>query len=66
MKTKEQKKVQKLWNETKNQIRAINDGEPVNYRKDFMRSRFESDDVLTLAEALTIPSMIIGIASVFQ
>ena len=31
-----------------------------------MRSRFESDDVLTLGEALTIPSMIIGIASVFQ
>ena len=60
------KKYTKLWNETKNQIRATNDGEPVNYRKDFMKLRFESDGDLTLGKALNIPSMIIGITSVFQ
>ena len=40
------KKYAKLWNETKNQIKAINDDEPIKYRKEFMKIRFESDDSL--------------------
>ena len=60
------KKYTKLWNETKNQIKAINDGEPVTYRKDFMKIRFESDDDLPLGKTLNILSIIIFALSVFE
>ena len=30
-------KYTKLWNETKNQIKTINGGEPIEYKKDFMK-----------------------------
>ena len=30
-----------LWEETKEQIDAINNGGPIRYRKDFMKIRFE-------------------------
>ena len=30
-----------LWEETKEQIEAINNGDPIRYRKDFMKIRFE-------------------------
>ena len=30
-----------LWEETKEQIEAINNGGPIRYRKDFMKIRFE-------------------------
>ena len=35
-----------LWEESKRQMEAINDGEPIKYRKDFMKIRFEPDDDL--------------------
>ena len=58
-------KYTRLCNETKNQIKAINVGEPIKYRKNFMSIRFESDD-LPLGKTLNIPSMIIVPASVFE
>ena len=36
------KEYTKLWYDIKNQIKAINDGEPIKYRNDFMKIRFES------------------------
>ena len=35
------KKYAKHWKETKKQIEALNDGKPIEYRKNFMRIRFE-------------------------
>ena len=40
------KNYKKLWEETKGQIKVINDDGPIKYRKDFMEIRFESDDEL--------------------
>ena len=43
-----------LWNETKSQIEAINDdddaNEPIRYRKDLMKIRFESCDKFSLGK----------------
>ena len=60
------KKYTKLWNEIKNQIETINGGEPIKYKKDFMKIRFESDDDLSLGKILNVPSLIIVTRSVFQ
>ena len=54
-----------LWHKTKNQIETINGGEPIKYRKDFIKIRFESDDDLPLGKILSIPSMVIVTRSVF-
>ena len=37
-------KYTKLWKEIKNQIETINVPEPIKYKRDFMKIRFESDD----------------------
>ena len=37
------KKTTKLWNETKNRIKAVNGGELIKYTKEFMKFRFESE-----------------------
>ena len=42
----------------KNQIKAINVGEPIKYRKYFVEFRFESDNDLPLDKALNVPNMI--------
>ena len=52
------KKYRKLWDETKNQIETINGGEPIKYKRDFMKIKFESGDDLTLGKILSIPNMI--------
>ena len=59
-------KYTKLWNQIKNQIETINGGEPIKYKKYFMRIRFKSDDDLPLGKILSIPSMIIVVGSAFQ
>ena len=59
-------KYTKLWNETKNQIKTINGGKPIEYNKYFMKVRFESNDDLPLGKILNIPNMIIVNRSVFQ
>ena len=60
------KKYTELWDEIKNHIETINVGEPIKYKKDFMKVKFESDDDLPLGKILSIPSMIIVVRSVFQ
>ena len=52
--------------EIKNQIEAINGGEPIKHKKDFMKSRFKSYDDLSLGKILSIPGMIIVARSVLQ
>ena len=52
--------------EIKNQIEAKNGGEPIKYKRDFMKIRFESNDDLSLSKILNIPGMIILAGSVFQ
>ena len=56
----------KFWDEIKNQIETINGGERFEHKKDFMKTRFESDDDLPLGKILSIPGMIIVVRSVFQ
>ena len=41
------KNYKKLWEETKKQIEVINNDEPIEYRKDFMKIDFESDGDLS-------------------
>ena len=56
----------KPWEETKRQIEVINDDEPIEYRKDFIKIKFESDDDLNLHKAFNILDMIIAAASVLE
>ena len=60
------KNYKKNWEETKNQIDVTNDDEPFEYRKDFMKIRFESDDNLPLGKTFKILDMIIVAASVLE
>ena len=60
------KNYKKLCEETKTQIEVINEDEPIKYRKDFMKNRFESDDDLTLGKTFNIPGMIIATTSVLE
>ena len=60
------KNYKKLWEETKRQIEVINDDEPIEYRKDFMKIRFESDNDLPLDKTFNIVDMIIVTASVLE
>ena len=41
-------KYTELWNGIKNEIVTINGGKPGEYRKDFMKIKFDSDDGLPL------------------
>ena len=60
------KNYKKNWEETKNQIDVINDDEPIEYRKDFMKIRFESDDNLSFGKTFNILDMMIVAASVLE
>ena len=60
------KKYVELWDKVKNQIETINGAEPIDYKKDFMKSRFESDDDLPLDKIISIPDTMVVIRSVFQ
>ena len=60
------KKYTELWDEIQIQIETINDGKPTEYKKGFMKIRFESDDNMPLDKILSIPSIIRVIRSVFQ
>ena len=55
-----------LWDEIKYQIEAINGDHPIEYGKDFIKARFESNDDLPLSKTLNIPVCIIIVKSVFQ
>ena len=55
-----------LWDEIKDQIELINGNKPIEYKKNFMKIRFESDDDLPLGKILNIPVCVIIVRSVFQ
>ena len=60
------KKYADVWNGIKNEIKAINDGEENNYRKDYIKIKFNSDDDLPLNKALKFHTITIIIRSVFE
>ena len=60
------KKYTELWDEIKNQIETIYGGEPIKYKKHFMKIGFDSDYNLPLGKILSIPNIIIVTISVFQ
>ena len=55
-----------MWEETKGQFKVINDDEPIEYRKYFIKIKFESDDDLPLGKAFNILDIIIVVASVLE
>ena len=59
-------KYTELWDEIKNQIETIYSGESIEYKKDFIKIRFESDDNLPLGNILSVLGMIIVVRFVFQ
>ena len=55
-----------LWEEIKDQIKTISGDNPIEYGKDFIKARFESNDTLSLGKILNTPVCIIVIENVFQ
>ena len=55
-----------LWNEIKYQIKMIYGNKPIEYGKDFMKIKFESDNDLPLGKILSFPVCIITVGYVFQ
>ena len=55
-----------LWDEIKDQIELISSNKPTEYKKDFMKIKFKSDDNLPLGKILNIPVYVILVRSVFQ
>ena len=56
----------KLWEKTKRQVKVINDDEPIEYKKDFVKIRFESDDDLPQGKTFNVLDMITVVASVLD
>ena len=54
------------WDEVKDQIKTVRGDNPIEYGKDFIKARFESNDDLPLGKILNIPVCIIVVKSVFQ
>ena len=60
------KKYADVWDGIKNKIKAINGGKENDYRKDYMKIKFNSDDGLPLNKPLKFHAMTIIIRSVFE
>ena len=60
------KNYRKPWEETKRQIEVINYDELIEYGKDFMEIKFESDDDFPLGKTFNILDMIVVAASVLE
>ena len=54
-----------IWDGINDQIETISGNKPIEYKKHFMKIKFESDDVLSLGKILNIP-VYITVRSVFQ
>ena len=54
-----------VWDEIKNEIKAINGSKENHYEKDYMKIKFNSDDDLSLNKPLKVHSMTTVIRSVF-
>ena len=59
-------KYAEVWNGIKNQIKKINNDSVVDYDKDYMKIKFDSDDNLPLNKVLKFHSLTIIIRSVFE
>ena len=59
------KKYTELWDGIKNQIETINGGKEGEYAKDFMKTKFDTDDDLPLNELLKLHMLTIFVRSVF-
>ena len=55
-----------LWDEIKNEIKIINGGKESQYGKDFLKTKFDTDDDLLLNKLLKFPTMTIVVRSVFE
>ena len=55
-----------LWDEIKDRIELTSGNKPIEYKKDFIKIRFESDDNLPLGKILNIPVCVIIVRSLFQ
>ena len=55
-----------MFGTIKNEIKAINGGEENNYGKDYMKTKFNSDDDLPLKKLLKFHAVITFIRSVFE
>ena len=62
------KKYGDVWNriKNKNKIKTINDSKENDYRKDYMKIKFDSDDDLPLNKPLKFHPITIIIRSVFE
>ena len=60
------KKYADVWDGIKNKIKAINGGEKIDYGKDYMKIKFNSDDDLPLNKPLKCHAMTNIIRSVFK
>ena len=60
------KKYTELWDEIENQIETISGNKQIEYGRDLMKIRFESDDDLPLGKTLNISVCIIAVGSVFK
>ena len=54
-----------VWNGIKNKVKEVNDSE-CDYEKDYMKTKFNSDDNLPLNKPLKFYNMTIIIRSVFE
>ena len=55
-----------LWDKPKNKTETIKGIESIKYEKDFMKTRFKSDNSLPLGKIINIPLYVIIVKSVFQ
>ena len=60
------KKYTDVWEGIKNEIKTINGGKENDYKKNYMKMKFNWDDDLLLNKLLKFHSMIIIIRSVFE
>ena len=56
----------KLWDEIKYLMKKINGGEVGEFKKDFMKIRFESDDNLPLNKTLKLHMLVVIVRSAYE
>ena len=60
------RKLHRIWDEVKDQIELKGGNKPIEYKRDFMKIKFESDDDLPLGKMLNITVCLVIVRSVFQ
>ena len=60
------KKYSEVWKEIKNQIVKINNGLEGKYNKDYMKTKFDSDDDLPLNKVMKFYDLTVTIRSIFE